>query len=73
MSRSNLRIPEAYRNWAKAARKAGWTITATPSGHLLWTSPDGARVRTASTPGCHSAATDIVRAKLRRAGLKEAA
>jgi hypothetical protein len=32
-------------------RRLGWTITATGSGHLLWRSPSGERVITASTPG----------------------
>jgi hypothetical protein len=70
MSRSRLRIPEPYRPAAKIARALGWSIVMTGRGRLKWTAPDGTVVLTAATP---SSGSREDRAKLRRAGLKEAA
>lgn len=67
MSRSRLRIPEPYRDLARAARKAGWAIEVSGKGHLRWTAPDGTVVITAATPSPGGARDD--RVKLRRAGL----
>lgn len=71
VSRSRLRIPEPYRDLARAARKAGWVIEPSGKGHLRWTAPDGSWVITAATPSSWGARDD--RAKLRRAGLADAA
>lgn len=65
-----IRIPEAYRSTARAARKAGWRISLT-TNHIRWRSPDGETVITPATPSSHrSFANDL--ANLRRAGLKGA-
>jgi hypothetical protein len=62
-----MKIPEPYRNWYRAARKQGWTITRTSKQHLVWESPGGLRVISPATPSdTHHLNT---RAALRRAGL----
>jgi hypothetical protein len=57
---------------AAVALHAGWKITRGGTGHLLWRSPDGQIVVTASSPskrrGRFTAAT-AAKAQLRRAGL----
>ncbi len=70
MGRSRLRIPGALRSLARAAHRAGWSITLTGTGHLRWESPDGTVVITPSTPSDHRSSRNS-RARLRRAGLKE--
>lgn len=61
------KIPEAYRPAARAALRAGWRIERT-TRHMAWTSPAGAVVITASTPGGHRARLNDL-AHLCRAGL----
>lgn len=63
-----VKVPEAYRNLAKLARSAGWTITLTRSNHLRWQAPDGAVVYTASTPSRAGGYRNAI-AGFRRAGL----
>jgi hypothetical protein len=63
-----LKLPECYRELARAARAAGWDITRRRSGHLAWRSPSGAVVFTPATPSDWRAARNSV-ADLRRAGL----
>lgn len=67
---TGLRIPEPLRTLARAARKAGWLLTCTGSGHIRWRAPDGTVVVTSSTPGC-KASIRATRSQLRKAGLKE--
>ena len=66
--RSRVKVPEAYRTLARAAREARWKITRHGSGHLRWQSPAGVVVTTAATPSDHRAVLND-RARLRRAGL----
>ena len=68
MTRSRLAIPEPYRALAKLARKTGWVITLTGSGHLRWRHPEGRVVITSYTP---DGKTTICKDKalLRKAGL----
>lgn len=65
-----MKLPESYRDIARTARRAGWTITrAKRSSHLHWRSPSGQLVVTPSTPGdCRGVRDDL--ARLRRAGLE---
>ena len=68
---SRPRVPEPLRTLARTARRSGWVIAHTGSGHLRWTSPEGAAVITASTPGGGNRSVRNARARLRRAGLTE--
>ena len=63
-----LRVPESYRKLARAARRAGWTITVTRGGHLAWKPPSGRVIYTPSTPSDRRGARNNM-AELRRAGL----
>ena len=65
---ATLRIPESYRKLARAARRAGWTITPTRGGHLAWRPPSGRVIYTPSTPSDRYGARNHT-AELRRAGL----
>ena len=65
---SGLRIPEPLRAAARTARRAGWLVTYSGSGHLRWEAPDGTVVMTSSTPSS-MAGTRAARARLRKAGL----
>lgn len=62
-------IRPEIRQLVKAARRAGWVVTFTRSGHLRFEDPPtGATVHTAATPGdCRTPRN--ARADLRRAGL----
>lgn len=65
-----MKLPESYRDIARTARKAGWTITRRRrSGHLRWESPSGAVVFSPSTPSSSRSAENVL-AELRRAGLQ---
>ncbi len=65
-----MKIPEAYRDAFRAARRAGWTITrGRGSSHLHWRSPGGQLVVTASTPSDWRGRRNDL-ARLRRAGLR---
>lgn len=64
-----MTIPRLWRDLARHATAAGWTIRRTRRGHLVWIGPDGLRLVTGSTPGDRRA-TRNHRAALRRAGLK---
>ena len=68
MSRSRLKIPEAYRALAAAARRSGWKITPLGSGHLRWQPPSGGFITTSASPSDRRAVANA-RAALRRAGL----
>jgi hypothetical protein len=61
------KIPEAYRQAARVAVRAGWRIERT-TRHLAWTTPTGVRIITPSTPGDRRGYRDDL-ARLRRAGL----
>jgi hypothetical protein len=63
-----LRIHESYRKLARAARRAGWTITSTRSGHLAWKPPSGRVIYTPATPSDRNGVRNHT-AQLRRAGL----
>ena len=63
-----LRVPESYRKLARAARRAGWTITPTGGGHLAWKPPSGRVIYTPSTPSDRHGTRNTA-ALLRRAGL----
>lgn len=65
-----MKIPESYRDWAKAARKQGWKIARTRHNHLAWTPPGGRTVFTPGTPSSCAGGSLRVKAKLRRAGLE---
>lgn len=67
---SRMQVPEALRDAARIARKAGWRITRTSGGHLKWAPPGGRFVVTSATPkgGNRSAENDL--ALLRKEGLK---
>lgn len=64
-----LNVPEQLRGLARLARRQKWTIAYTGTGHLLWTSPAGETVLTASTPKGPWEKTNA-ETRLRRAGLK---
>jgi hypothetical protein len=61
-------MPQHLRAAERLAKKKGWTITTSGSGHLCWTSPNGTKVYTSKSPGGNRAHQNIM-AKLRRAGL----
>ena len=67
MSGMPRKIPEAYRQAARAAVRAGWRIERT-TRHLAWTTPAGVRIITPSTPGDRRGYRHDL-ARLRRAGL----
>ena len=69
MSTSRLKVPDGLRAMAALARRLGWQVTPTRSGHLAWRSPDGTVVYTPSTPSDYRAIRNA-RARLRRAGLR---
>ena len=60
--------PRELRLLAESAVRAGWQISQTSGSHYRWTSPAGATVISAGTPGCHRAALNV-RSLLRRHGL----
>lgn len=64
-----LNIPEQLRGLARLAHKQKWTIIYTGTGHLLWTSPTGKTVLTASTPNGPWEKRNA-EARLRQAGLR---
>ena len=64
-----MKLPEAYRALAKAARKAGWQISFTGGGHVCWRSPEGVAVFAPATPGDRRSLRNV-ESKLRHAGLK---
>ena len=65
---ASLRIHESYRKLARAARRAGWTVTRTPGGHLAWKPPSGRVIYSPATPSDRYGIRNHV-AQLRRAGL----
>jgi hypothetical protein len=70
VSRHRRFIPRPYRALDAIARKSGWTVAPTGSGHIRWRPPAGEIVITSSTPdGRTSVIKD--RARLRKAGLTE--
>jgi hypothetical protein len=71
MSRSRFRVPASLCTAARKARKSGWVLTRTGSGHIRWRGPDGAIVITSSTPGGGNRSIRNSRAQLKRAGLNE--
>lgn len=64
-----MKIPRDLKAAAERARKAGWTITQTRSGHLAWKPPSGQTVFCPGTPSDHRSIANVI-SKLRRAGLK---
>ncbi len=64
------KIPEALRGAARIARKAGWKITVTGSGHLKWTPPEGRFIVTPASPRAGRRSQQNSLAELRRAGLR---
>lgn len=64
-----VKIPEAYRVFARAAHNQGWKITHTRNGHLAWTSPAGKTIFTPGTPSVRGTGIIRIRSKLRRGGL----
>lgn len=71
MSRSRTRIPGPLRSAARKAKRAGWQISRTGSGHLRWKPPAGPVIITASTPGGGNRSISNSCAQLRKAGLTE--
>jgi hypothetical protein len=69
VSASRIRVPEPLRATARLARRLGWRLSRSGTGHLRWESPDGAVVFTTSTPGDRRSTLND-RAELRRAGLR---
>lgn len=69
MSRSKVKIPEAFRTAYRAACAAHWVITRTGGNHLKWQPPGEAPVFTPASPhgGRHSIANSL--SDLRKAGL----
>jgi len=65
---TTFKLPECYRELARAARAAGWTITRRRGGHLAWRSPSGAVVFTPASPSDRRSVRNNA-AELRRAGL----
>lgn len=63
------KIPEPLRRLARQARRNGWEIVYTGSGHLAWRAPDGTVVGTASTPNGGRRGVDNARRALAKAGL----
>jgi hypothetical protein len=70
VSSRRVKIPEAFRNAHRAARKAKWDVSFNEHSHLVWTSPSGEQVITPGTPrgGRRSALNSLHR--LRKAGLE---
>lgn len=54
---------------AKIAKKQGWRVIPTKSGHVIFLGPHGQRVVTASTPSDYRGHLNCV-ARLRRAGMR---
>lgn len=62
---------QQLREWAALAERRGWRVVLGGS-HLKWYPPNGGKpLGTASTPGGGNRSIDNIRAKLRRAGLRE--
>lgn len=61
------------KEWIKVAERRGWTVTVNGAGsHLKWMNPDGVLVAvTPGSPNGGNRSIQNVRAKLRRAGLKD--
>jgi hypothetical protein len=64
-----VRIPEAFRTAAEAARAAQWRIEHTAGNHLRWLPPSGPFVITAGTPSDPRGIRND-ESLLRRAGLQ---
>ena len=64
-----IRLPESYRAFGVAAKKQGWVITTTGSGHLKWTDPDGRTTFTPRSPSANYKGLIRVKTKLKKAGL----
>lgn len=66
-----MKTPDGLKAAYAAARRSGWLVTRTGSGHLKWTpSGDGTPVITGATPYGGNHATRNAVSKLRKAGLK---
>lgn len=62
-------MPKDFRPIQKAAKKQGWTVRYTGTGHYRWTAPDGQCVVSGSTPSDYHAFKNFV-SSLKRKGLK---
>lgn len=63
---------QKLQEWAQFAEDRGWTIRKNSGGHLKWWNEFGRLAAvTPSTPGGGNRSIDNIRAKLRRAGLKD--
>lgn len=67
-----VKIPKDMRPLVKRAKKAGWQVTPTGSGHVRLVNPDDLKrsVVLPTSPGYKSRSVKNARADLRRAGLK---
>jgi hypothetical protein len=63
------KLPKELRPAARRARRRGWTLAYTGTGHVRWVSPLGEQVVTASTTGGHGPGVRNAIAALKRAGL----
>lgn len=61
------------KDWARQAEALGWTVEVQRrSSHLKWWNPEGVLAAvTPGTPGAGNRSIENVRAKLRRAGLRD--
>jgi len=64
-----MRLSADYRQLARIARKSGWKITLTRSGHIAWLPPSGELIITSGSPSDVRAFRNH-RAALRRSGLR---
>lgn len=62
-------VPRAFKAAFREARREGWDVVFTKSGHLCWRRPGGGVVFTPSSPSDYRGEKNAI-AKLRRAGLR---
>lgn len=64
-----MKVPREYRRWQEMAQQQGWTISMTGGGHLVWRSPQGVKVFSASSPSDRRAMQNVKR-DLKRYGMR---
>lgn len=65
-----MKIHPDLRRHYKAARKAGYTIEQTRSGHIRWTRPDGAYITASFSSSDRNGPRNTIRDLERRLGLR---
>lgn len=64
-----MKGPREYRDLIERAKSQGWTLHLSGGGHLVWQSPTGVKVFSASSPSDHRAVKNVKR-DLKRYGMR---